>query len=471
MSKQQETATAPPSTPPGLRPAGTAPSPGTSPNDTDHRVNGFSKLTKDGRREWLAATYLPNGQTAGLDRFDAADATMQEVLDGFSENTLANYPLPFGVAPNFLINGKVYAVPMVIEESSVVAAASSAAKYWLTRGGFQTQVVATEKLGQVHFRWSGRPERRAALLPTLRTRVRAQTAELTARMEARGGGLRELRWLHLPEVASDCYQLLVSFGTADSMGANFINTVLEAIGSILEAWALDTPELTAEERELGVVMAILSNHTPNCVVTARVSSPIEEMNIPGAGVDAADFCRRFHYAVEIARQDTYRAVTHNKGIMNGVDAVVLATGNDFRATEAAVHAFAARNGRYRSLSRCRIEGDRFIFELTLPLSLGTVGGLTKLHPLASTALDLLGRPGAEELMSVAAATGLAQNFAAVRSLVTTGIQRGHMKMHLQNILSSLEATPEERRGAMAFFHQRTISHHGVRQYLDKVRKG
>ena len=458
MSKQQDT-------------AGTDTQVHTNAKTVGYPVSGFSKFDKEGRREWLASTYLPDGGTAGLDRFDAADTTLQDVLDGFSENTLGNYPLPFGVAPNFLVDGKTYAVPMVIEESSVVAAASSAAKYWLTRGGFTTQVIATEKLGQVHFRWSGRPERRAALLPTLRTRVRAQTAELTQRMEARGGGLRELRWLHLPEVAPDCYQLLVSFGTADSMGANFINTVLEAIGGVLERWALDSEELRADERELEVVMAILSNHTPNCVVTARVSSPIEEMNIPGAGVDAADFCRRFRYAVEIARQDTYRAVTHNKGIMNGVDAVVLATGNDFRATEAAVHAFAARDGRYRSLSRCRIEGERFIFELTLPLSLGTVGGLTKLHPLASTALDMLGRPGAEELMSIAAATGLAQNFAAVRSLVTTGIQRGHMKMHLQNVLSSLEATPEERRGAVEFFRQRTVSHHGVRQYLDQVREG
>ncbi|MEO0734532.1 MAG: hydroxymethylglutaryl-CoA reductase, partial [Bacteroidota bacterium] len=400
----------------------------------EQRINGFSKLTKAERRQWLADQILPAEQAADLGRFDT-DAKLQDVLDNFSENTVANFPLPFGVAPNFVVNGRTYTVPMVIEESSVVAAASAAAKYWMTRGGFRAEVVAAEKLGQLHFRWSGRPERRAELLNGLCTRVRAQTKNLTARMEARGGGVRGITWKHLPEVAPDCYQLLVRFGTADSMGANFINTVLEAYGNELEAWAADCPELAADERELEVIMAILSNHTPNCLVRAWVRCPIEQMNIPNSGVDAADFARRFRFAVEIARQDPYRAVTHNKGIMNGVDAVVLATGNDFRAIEAACHAFAAQDGQYRSLSRCRIDHDIFHFEVSLPLAIGTVGGLTKLHPLAKTSLEMLGRPGAEELMCVMAATGLAQNFAALRSLVTTGIQRGHMKMHLQNILS------------------------------------
>lgn len=434
------------------------------------RINGFSKLDKADQRAWLARTYLNAQRADELARFDAGDEALQEVLDNFSENTLANYPMPFGVAPNFVVNGRTYAVPMVIEESSVVAAASAAAKYWMTRGGFHAEVVAAEKLGQLHFRWGGSPERRAALLPALERRLREKTANLTQRMEARGGGVRAIRWKHLPEVAPDCYQLLVSFGTADSMGANFINTVLETYGRELEAWAAQANDLRDEERHVEIIMAILSNHTPNCVVRAWVSCPIDEMNVPGSGIDAADFSRRFRYAVEIARQDPYRAVTHNKGIMNGVDAVVLATGNDFRAIEAAAHAFAARDGSYRSLSRCREDGSRFHFELTLPLAVGTVGGLTKLHPLANLALDVLGRPGAHELMHVMAACGLAQNFAALRSLVTTGIQRGHMKMHLQNILSSLAATPEERTLAQAHFAGKTVSHAEVREVLEGLRK-
>ena len=434
-------------------------------------VSGFSKFDKRQRREWLLEHFLPRHTTDDFAFFDAESGDLQQVLDNFSENTLANFPLPFGVAPNFLINGKVYAVPMVIEESSVVAAASSAAKYWMTRGGFHAEVIAAEKLGQLHFRWGGHPDRRAALFPELEQRLRYVTSGITSRMEARGGGVRSIRWKHLPEVNEQCYQLLVSFGTGDSMGANFINTVLEAYATEIETWSADSPSLSDRERDLEVIMAILSNHTPNCVVKAGVRCPIERMNLAGSGVDAADFVRRFRLAVEIAQRDPYRAVTHNKGIMNGVDAVVLATGNDFRAVEAAAHAYAAQGGTYASLSRCRVVDDIFHFELTLPLALGTVGGLTRLHPLADLALDILERPAAEELMCIAAATGLAQNFAALRSLVTTGIQRGHMKMHLQNILSSLDATSAERGKAAEFFGGRTVSHHGVRQYLEKLREG
>ncbi|WP_116106280.1 hydroxymethylglutaryl-CoA reductase, degradative [Lewinella sp. IMCC34191] len=435
----------------------------------NRRVSGFSKFNKHQRREWLLNHFLQGHDDGEFAFFDANSSDLQEVVDNFSENTLANFPLPFGIAPNFLINGELYAVPMVIEESSVVAAASSAAKYWMSRGGFEAEIVATEKLGQLHFRWAGAPERRAALFPELERRLRHATADITARMEKRGGGVRSMQWKHLPEVNEQCYQLLVSFGTGDSMGANFINTVLEAYATEIQLWSSDSPLLTDRERDLEVIMAILSNHTPNCVVNARVRCPIEKMNLAGSGVDAADFVRRFSLAVDIARHDPYRAVTHNKGIMNGIDSVVLATGNDFRAVESAAHAFAAEGGTYRSLSRCRVVDNVFIFELTVPLALGTVGGLTRLHPLADLALDVLGRPTANQLMCVAAATGLAQNFAALRSLVTTGIQRGHMKMHLQNVLSSLDASPTERKATTSFFEGRTISHHGVRQYLDKLR--
>ncbi|MEM8583537.1 MAG: hydroxymethylglutaryl-CoA reductase [Bacteroidota bacterium] len=434
-------------------------------------INGFSKLSKSEKRNWLARQYFAQDQgfEEELSRFDTAEAQVQETLDQFSENTIANFPMPYGLAPNFLINDRMYTVPMVIEESSVVAAASSAAKYWMNHGGFHAEVVAEEKLGQLHFHWSGAPERRAALFPMLRQQLRQATAHLTTRMKGRGGGVMGMEWKHLPQVAPDYYQLLVRFGTADSMGANFINTVLEAYGHCLELWATNTPELSEGERELEVIMAILSNHTPNCVVRAWVSSPIGMMNVAGSGIDAHDFSRRFATAVRIAREDPYRAVTHNKGIMNGVDAVVLATGNDFRAIEAAAHAFAARDGQYRSLSRCEISDEYFHFELTLPLAVGTVGGLTKLHPLAKRSLDILGRPTARELMQIMAVTGLAQNFAALRSLVTTGIQRGHMKMHLQNILQALAATEEEKQKATQYFADKTISHHGVNAYLDKLR--
>ncbi len=434
---------------------------------TQHQVEGFSKMTKAAKRAWLMEVLSTHCKLPELAVFDLSDAELQEVLDHFSENTVANYPLPFGLAPNFLINERFYTVPMVIEESSVVAAASSAAKYWSSRGGFHYEVVATEKIGQLHFRWAGSPARRAALLPLLTRRLHAATAHLTGSMEKRGGGVLGFTWRHLPEVATDYYQLLVRFGTADSMGANFINTILEAYGTALEEWAATDTALQSEERELEIIMAILSNYVPNCIVRAWVSSPISAMQLPNSGVDAYDFCRRFALAVRIAEKDPYRAVTHNKGIMNGVDAVVLATGNDFRAIEAGVNAYAARDGQYRSLSRCEVTEDHFHFELSLPLAIGTVGGLTSLHPLAKMSLQLMGCPSANELMGIMAATGLAQNFAALRSLVTTGIQSGHMKMHLQNILISLGATVDERAAATAHFADKTVSQHAVKSFLGR----
>jgi hydroxymethylglutaryl-CoA reductase len=434
---------------------------------TSQQISGFSKLSKPEKRQWIASQLDTDQSCFPLDTFDVKNPQLQQTLDGFSENTIANFPLPYGVAPNFLVNGTYYTVPMVIEESSVVAAAASAAKYWSTRGGFHAEVVATEKLGQLHFRWSGSPDRRAALLASLQQQLLSSTAHLTERMKKRGGGVLGFTWKHIPAVAPYYYELLLRFGTADSMGANFINTVLEAYGQQLEIWAEECTQLTSDERSLEVIMAILSNYTPNCLVRAWVTCPISAMNIPTSGIDAHDFCRRFELAVRIAQEDPYRAVTHNKGIMNGVDAVVLATGNDFRAIEAGVNAFAARDGQYRSLSRCRIVNDQFHFELSLPLAVGAVGGLTSLHPLAKHSLQLLGCPSASELMQVMAATGLAQNFAALRSLVTTGIQRGHMKMHLGNILQSFEATLEEKQKAVVYFAERTISNYAVQEFLGR----
>lgn len=181
-----------------------------------------------------------------------------------------------------------------------------------------------------------------------------------------------------------------------------------------------------------------------------------------------EFAKKFKMAVDIARVDRDRAVTHNKGIMNGVDAVVLATGNDFRAIEACCHAYAARDGLYKSLSEANLIGDNFEFKLTIPLSLGTVGGLTRLHPLAKFSLEVLGAPGAEELMMIIASVGLAQNFAAVQSLVTTGIQKGHMKMHLLNILNMLGATKMQKEAALRYYSDKVVDFNSVRSFLENT---
>ncbi len=435
-------------------------------------AKGFSKWSKAEKIEWVTRHFFSDPERAKkiLTDWQRSEAE-QKILDGFTENAISNYTLPFSVAPNFLVNGKVYAVPMVTEESSVVAAASSAARFWLERGGFHTEVLGTVKLGQVHFRWYGRPERLQALFGCLKERLRCCCEDITANMQRRGGGIRDIELLNFTHLEPHYYQLLVSFETCDSMGANFINSVLERMGDHLEYVFETEPELADDERDVEVVMCILSNFTPNCLVRAWVECPVSELEdlAQTAGLPGAAAVERFCMAVRIAHLDPYRAVTHNKGIFNGIDAVVMATGNDFRAVEACGHAYACRSSQYRSLSHARIDNGHFRFELEIPLAVGTVGGLTGLHPLARLALEMLGNPSASELMSIIAAVGLAQNFAAVRSLVTTGIQDGHMRMHLNNILQHLGASEAESAAAREHFKGRTVSFSQVRTFLEQRR--
>ncbi len=438
-------------------------------------ISGFSKLTKTQKIAWLAENFAsdPAATTAGLASWQHPDAGVQRVIDGFTENAVSNFVLPYSIAPNFRINDRIYAVPLVIEESSVVAAASAAAKFWLDRGGIHAKVLGTVKLGQVHFIWKGEPSRLKAVFPAIRERLYADCADLTANMQKRGGGILDVELLDFTELEPYYYQLRASFETCDSMGANFINSVLERFGDTLNSFFTESKEISDTERDVEVVMAILSNYTPQCLVHAWAETPISSFEDVArqAGMVAHELAERFALAVRIARIDPYRATTHNKGIYNGIDAVVMATGNDFRAIEACGHAFAGRDGQYRSLSSCTVKGEMFRFELTVPLALGTVGGLTALHPLAKQSLDLLGNPSAQELMCIAAAVGLAQNFAAVRSLVTTGIQHGHMKMHLTNILNHLGASEKEAAEAAVYFGIHAVSFSGVRAFLEGQRGG
>ena len=433
----------------------------------DKTVTGFSKLSKKEKINWLVSHYCANDANVGaiLEQYELDDQNLQRLHDGFSENTIGNFVLPMGVAPNFLIDGQYYAVPMVIEESSVVAAASSAAKFWQTRGGFHTQIVNTRKVGHISFTWGGSLAVLKEYEDEIRQDLVKHTAHLTANMEARGGGMTDLFFKQV-EGLEDTFQLMAYFETCNSMGANFINTVLETYASCLEIWFEDRLDLIEKFGNIQIIMSILSNYTPECVVKAWVECPVNELNIGTNSVDdIATLAQKFKRAVDIARADVFRATTHNKGIYNGIDAVVIATGNDFRAIEASGHAYAARTGQYRSLSTCEIRDGHFRYELEVPLALGTVGGLTSLHPLSKLALEILGQPDANTLMSVIASTGLAQNFAALRSLVTTGIQKGHMKMHLKNMLAHLQADETQTEAAMAYFADKPISHKAVRDFL------
>ena len=430
------------------------------------QIKGFSKLSKEEKIDWIASHFFENADEAIalVKQYWNTDAALQKVHDEFIENTLTNFYLPLGVAPNFIINNTHYVMPMAIEESSVVAAAAKAAKYWGERGGFKAEVLGEEKIGQVHFVYKGDAERLKAFIEKIIPRLKADTAELTKNMEARGGGITSIALRDKTQELEHYYQLHVCFLTVDSMGANFINSCLEQMAQSLLAAARMEEQFSAEEKDIEVVMSILSNYVPNCVVRASVDCPIADLEKED-GLDQNGFAEKFIRAVNIAQVEPHRAVTHNKGIMNGIDAVVLATGNDFRAVEAGIHAYATRSGQYRSLSSARIENGHFYFSLDIPIAIGTVGGLTQLHPLVKWSLALLGNPRATELMQIIAVAGLAQNFAALRSLVTSGIQKGHMKMHLLNILNQLEANTTQKEAAVNYFKTNTVSFSAVADFL------
>ena len=423
-------------------------------------ISGFSKFTKSEKIDWLISNYFQNNNyaKANLERYWNSDLALQKLHDEFTENTISNFYLPFGIAPNFLINNKIKVIPMTIEESSVVAAASNAAKFWMQRGGFKAEVISTTKTGQVHFIFQGKTSELEALFNKVKPQLIEDTKVITKNMEARGGGIINIELINKTAKLKDYYQLHVSFETIDAMGANFINSCLEQIASSFKNYSLS----------IDIVMSILSNYVPECLVRADVSCKVENL-VNNEKYSGQEFAEKFVQAVQIAQVEPYRAVTHNKGIMNGIDSVVLATGNDFRAIEAGVHAYAARSGSYSSLTHASIENGLFKFWIEIPLALGTVGGLTGLHPLVKTALELLGNPTAKELMEIVAVAGLAQNFAAIKSLTTTGIQQGHMKMHLLNIMNQFEATEKEKSILIDYFKTNTVTHSAVVKAIETLR--
>jgi len=432
------------------------------------QVKGFSKLSKDEKINWLTKNYFNDSSQAKqtLERYWNQDQKLQKLHDEFTENTISNYYLPFGIAPNFLINDELYTIPMAIEESSVVAAASNAAKFWLDKGGFKAKVLSTQKVGQVHFTSAANTEKLTAFFNEVQPKLIEEVKAITKNMEKRGGGISSIELRNKTADLENYYQLHCTFETLDAMGANFINSCLEQIA---ETFTREAENYFSAEEEPEVVMSILSNYVPQCLVRAEVNCPVEDL-LPNKA-DAEKFAHKFVEAVKIAKIEPYRAVTHNKGIMNGIDAVVLATGNDFRAIEACAHAYAAKDGSYSSLTDASVENGVFKFWMEIPLALGTVGGLTSLHPLVKLALEMLQKPSAKELMKIVAVAGLAQNFAALRSLTTVGIQQGHMKMHLMNILNQFEANENERQQVIEHFKSNTVSHSAVVEIIEALRDG
>ena len=433
-------------------------------------IHGFSKLTKEEKLNKLLSLFEDKEQAKKeLTSYWHEEPKKQQLFDEFSENTLSNFYLPYSIAPNFVINHKIYHVPMVIEESSVIAAASKAAKFWSDKGGFRAHVISTVKVGQVHFIWQGDVKKLQAEMPYLRKIFLQSTDNITKNMRERGGGITDIELVDKTKEMKNYYQIFVKFDTVDSMGANFINSCLEEIAAQLKIYISEKQDWSESERKLTVLMSILSNYTPECLVETHVETKIENFAGIDASMTAEEFADKFEKAIQLTKIDVYRAVTHNKGIFNGIDAVILATGNDFRAIEAGGHAFAARNGKYQGLSDVEIHNGYFRYSLKIPLALGTVGGLTSLHPLAKRSLEILEFPNADELMQIAASVGLANNFSAVKSLITAGIQVGHMKMHLWNILNQFNANDMEKQLAVEYYKTHKVSYDSVRNFLSSLR--
>lgn len=388
-------------------------------------LSGFYKLSHSVRLEKLSGVFGLTEDQISLLRKESS--LPHQLSDLFVENSLGHFSLPLGLVTNLRVNGNDYAVPFAVEESSVIAAASNAAKWVRQSGGFKAEVLSSLMIGQIQIL-----DLDAKAIAKAMTTIVAHKEELLAqanrvhpRLLLRGGGVRDIEVRGFAEAEIPFLVVHVLMDTREAMGANLVNTVCENLAPAIQ--------LLSGGR---VGLRILSNYADRRLFKAscRIDPEFLALKNIDSPLTGPEVAQRIVEAYIFAKYDPYRATTHNKGIMNGVDPVVIATGNDWRAVEAGVHAFAARSGRYESLSRWSIDSEGFLNgELTLPLQLGTVGGVTRLHPLAQLSLQILGNPSADELGLIATSTGLASNLAALRALTTTGIQAGHMKLHAKNV--------------------------------------
>jgi len=385
---------------------------------TGSRIHGFHRLPLAERRRTLgAALGLPAAELAGL----AADAPSAELADSMIENAVGTFALPFGVALNFRVNTRDVVIPLVVEEPSVVAAASAAALLARAGGGFTAEADRGAMIGQIQLVDVADGLAAVERLWHARREILAAACALTPGLCRRGCGPRdvEVRLLRTPsDAAMVVVHVLVD--TGDAMGANAVNSLVEGLAPLVE--------------EIGpgrACLRILSNLADRRLARASVRIPVDAL--ARGGLAGAEVAARIVEGYELAAVDPYRAATHNKGVMNGIDAVALATGNDWRAIEAGAHAYACRGGAYHPLTRWVVVDGRLIGSIELPMAVSTVGPLVQAHPCVGIALRILGTSSARELAAIMAAVGLASNLAALRALVTDGIQAGHMALHARAV--------------------------------------
>lgn len=396
------------------------------------RIPGFYNMSVEERRSLLKKLH-----TFSDDNFTklTEDAPLTvDTADKMIENVIGTFQLPLGLGLNFLINGKDYVVPMAVEEASIVASASHIARIVRQAGGFTATSTERIMIGQIQvIGCEDFPKAKETLLKEKEMLIKAANDAYPS-IVARGGGAKDLDVRILNDDAQSAYSkmliLHLYIDTCDAMGANIINTMVESLAPTVE-------ELTKGK----VYLRILSNYADQCLAKARCVIPPELLKTGDfSGEEVRD---GVILAYEFAASDPYRAVTHNKGIMNGIDPVVIATGNDWRAVEAGAHAYASRNGIYTSMTEWyKDEEGNLVGELELPMSIGTVGGATRVHPLAKFALDLMDIQSSRELAEVIVAVGLAQNLGALKALATDGIQKGHMALHSRSVAIAAGATGE-----------------------------
>ena len=390
------------------------------------KLTGFSKASPAERIEKLAQAGLLSEE--GLQTVRDNDTLPLSLANEMVENVLGTLALPFGIAPGFQVDGQEVQVPMVTEEPSVIAAASYAAGLIKRSGGFQTQVHKRQMIGQVALYDVSNKEKASQAITEAKEDLLQLANQAYPSIVKRGGGARDL-WT---EVKADFLICYLSVDPKEAMGANMLNTMLEALVDPLE-------ELSGGQG----LMAILSNLATDALVTARCN--IDYRFLSRDPKEAAEIAQKIALASQLAAVDPYRAATHNKGIFNGIDAVVLATGNDWRAIEAGGHTYASRTGQAQGLSNWMNHPEQQVLEgqLTLPMPIATKGGSIGLNPSVQVAHELLGNPDAQTLARIIVSVGLAQNFAALKALVSTGIQHGHMKLQAKSLALLAGASPSE----------------------------
>ena len=418
--------------------------------------NGFSKKSYQERLELLKAQALlsPEKQES-LEQDEQIGVT---VADQLSENVVGTFSLPYSLVPEVLVNGQEYTVPYVTEEPSVVAAASYASKIIKRAGGFTAQVHERQMIGQVALYQVADPEQAQEKIASKKAELLELANQAYPSIVKRGGGARDL---HVEQIKGETDFLVVYLhvDTQEAMGANMLNTMLEALKPVLE-------ELSQGQS----LMGILSNYATDSLVTA--SCRIAFRYLSRQKDHGREIAEKIALASQFAQSDPYRAATHNKGIFNGIDAILIATGNDWRAIEAGAHAFASRDGRYQGLSSWRLdlETEELVGKMTLPMPVATKGGSIGLNPRVALSHELLGNPSAKELAQIIVSIGLAQNFAALKALVSTGIQQGHMKLQAKSLAllagaSESEVAPLVER----LIADKTFNLETAQRYLEKLR--